>query len=66
MHPFNHAAVLVSSAHGTNILAVPMYNLPPNTNHPQGAGKGCVVTLGGQKLYFSGDTEDTPTWHSSA
>ena len=48
------------TAHDMNILAVPMYNLPPNTNHPQGIGNGYVVTLGGQNLYFSGDTEDTP------
>lgn len=48
------------TAHGMTIQAVPMYNLPPNTNHPQNVGNGYVVTLGGKNIYFSGDTEDIP------
>lgn len=49
------------SAHGMGIRAVAMYNIPPGPiNHAQGAGNGYVVTLGGQNVYFSGDTEDTP------
>lgn len=47
------------SAHGMTVKAVPMYNMS-NTNHPQGTGNGYVVTLGGKKIYFSGDTEDIP------
>jgi len=34
------------------VEAVPGYN----ANHPKGVGNGYVVTLGGRRLYFSGDT----------
>ncbi len=47
------------NAHGMDIRAIAMYNLS-NSNHPQGTGNGYVVTMGGQNLYFSGDTEDIP------
>ncbi len=51
------------SAHGIVVRAIAMYNKVPNINpigHPQGEGNGYVVTMGGQNLYFSGDTEDIP------
>lgn len=41
---------------GVEILAVPAYN----SNHPQGTGNGYVVTLGGKRIYMSGDTGDIP------
>ena len=46
---------------GLSIRAVPMYNLPetPDSRHPKGRGNGYVLTLGGQRVYLSGDTEDT-------
>lgn len=47
------------TAHGLEVQAIAMYNLS-NSNHPQGVGNGYVVTLGGRRLYFSGDTEDIP------
>jgi L-ascorbate metabolism protein UlaG (beta-lactamase superfamily) len=41
--------------------------------HPKGRGNGYVVTYGGKRFYFSGDTEGTPemkalreTWRPSA
>jgi L-ascorbate metabolism protein UlaG (beta-lactamase superfamily) len=42
--------------------AVPMYNLPEDetSRHKKGWGNGYLITLGGQRLYFSGDTEDIP------
>jgi L-ascorbate metabolism protein UlaG (beta-lactamase superfamily) len=48
-----------------SIEAVPMYNLqhgpkPGEVYHPKGRGNGYVVTLGGKRLYFMGDTECTP------
>ena len=45
---------------GIKVKAIPMYNLPENTKsrHPKGRGNGYLVTLGGKKLYISGDTED--------
>jgi L-ascorbate metabolism protein UlaG (beta-lactamase superfamily) len=49
----------VTTAHGMTIEAVPAYNLT-TSNHPRGVGNGYVVTIGGRRVYFSGDTEDVP------
>ncbi len=51
----------LANGESTNILdlsvdAVPAYN----ANHPRGVGNGYVVTLGGRRLYMSGDTGDIP------
>lgn len=48
-----------------SIEAVPMYNMqhgpkPGEVYHPKGRGNGYIVTLGGKRLYFMGDTECTP------
>ena len=48
-----------------SIVAVPMYNArrgpkPGEFYHPKGRGNGYIVTLGGKRLYFAGDTECTP------
>lgn len=47
---------------GVPIRAMPMYNLPQSQDarHPKGRGNGYVFTLGGQKIYISGDTEGIP------
>ncbi len=50
---------------GIKIEAVPMYNLergpgPGARYHDKGRGNGYIVTLGGKRLYFSGDTECVP------
>jgi L-ascorbate metabolism protein UlaG (beta-lactamase superfamily) len=50
---------------GIQVEAVPMYNLqrgpqPGLLFHDKGRGNGYVVTLGGKRLYFSGDTECVP------
>jgi L-ascorbate metabolism protein UlaG (beta-lactamase superfamily) len=47
---------------GVSIEAIPMYNLTPERSqfHPKGRGNGYVVTLAGQRIYISGDTEDIP------
>ena len=47
---------------GLTIEAVPAYNLTPArlTYHPRGQGNGYVLTIGGQRFYISGDTEDIP------
>ncbi|MBI3940827.1 MAG: MBL fold metallo-hydrolase [Acidobacteria bacterium] len=46
------------------IEAVPMYNLKPNASgeirHTKGRGNGYVLTLGNQRIYFSGDTDCIP------
>jgi L-ascorbate metabolism protein UlaG (beta-lactamase superfamily) len=48
-----------------SIEAVPMYNMqhgpkPGELYHPKGRGNGYIITLGGKRLYFMGDTECTP------
>jgi L-ascorbate metabolism protein UlaG (beta-lactamase superfamily) len=47
---------------GVKVEAVPAYNLTANrlNFHPKGRDNGYVLTLGGKRLYFSGDTEDIP------
>ena len=47
---------------GVSIEAVPMYNLTADRlkYHNQGRGNGYVVTVGGKRVYLSGDTEDIP------
>jgi L-ascorbate metabolism protein UlaG (beta-lactamase superfamily) len=50
---------------GVEIQAVAMYNLvrgpqPGRLYHDKGRGNGYVLTLGGKRLYLSGDTECIP------
>jgi L-ascorbate metabolism protein UlaG (beta-lactamase superfamily) len=46
------------------VEAIPMYNLKPAANgtiyHDKGRGNGYVLTYGGKRFYFSGDTEGIP------
>ena len=46
----------------TGIEAVPMYNLPEADDafHNRGRGNGYVLTIGGKRIYISGDTGATP------
>jgi L-ascorbate metabolism protein UlaG (beta-lactamase superfamily) len=47
---------------GVSVEAVPMYNLTEERSqfHSKGRGNGYALTLGGQRIYVSGDTEDIP------
>jgi L-ascorbate metabolism protein UlaG (beta-lactamase superfamily) len=47
---------------GMSFEAVPMYNLTDDRLqfHEPGRGNGYVVTVGGTRVYISGDTEDIP------
>ena len=47
---------------GILIEAVPAYNLTEErlSFHPEGRDNGYVVTIGGKRIYISGDTEDIP------
>lgn len=49
-----------------SIKAVPMYNLPDDSDsrHPKGWGNGYVLTFGGKNVYISGDTEGIPEMRS--
>jgi L-ascorbate metabolism protein UlaG (beta-lactamase superfamily) len=44
------------------VEAIPMYNLPesPDNRHTKGRGNGYVLTIGGKRIYISGDTEAIP------
>jgi L-ascorbate metabolism protein UlaG (beta-lactamase superfamily) len=50
------------SVTGVSIEAVPMYNLTADRlkYHNKGRGNGYVLTMGGKRVYISGDTEDIP------
>jgi L-ascorbate metabolism protein UlaG (beta-lactamase superfamily) len=48
-----------------SIEAIPMYNIkrgpaPGQLYHAKGRGNGYVLTYGGKRFYFSGDTENIP------
>jgi len=47
---------------GVSVEAIPMYNTTQDRlqYHPKGRGNGYVVTVGGTRVYISGDTEDIP------
>jgi L-ascorbate metabolism protein UlaG (beta-lactamase superfamily) len=45
---------------GLTIEAVPAYN----SNHPRGTGNGYVLTIGGRRIYMTGDTGDIPEMHA--
>lgn len=47
---------------GIGIKAIPAYNTTKGRlkYHPKGVGNGYVLTLGGKRVYISGDTEDIP------
>ncbi|MBI2816906.1 MAG: MBL fold metallo-hydrolase [Acidobacteria bacterium] len=50
---------------GVEIEAVPMYNMergpePGKKFHDKGRGNGYILTLGGKRIYISGDTEAIP------
>ena len=60
----NTEAIIGSEHEGGSITIspIPMYNLPETTDsrHPKGRGTGYLLTVGGKKIYISGDTEDIP------
>jgi L-ascorbate metabolism protein UlaG (beta-lactamase superfamily) len=54
-----------TTVRGVTIEAVPMYNLVRGPSegqlfHTKGRGNGYILTIGGKRLYFAGDTECTP------
>lgn len=49
----------LSNGASTNVMGLTVEAIPAyNSNHPKGAGNGYVVSLGGRRLYFAGDTGD--------
>ena len=51
---------------GIDVAALPMYNLREEALefHPKGRGNGYVLTVGGERIYIAGDTEDIPEMRS--
>lgn len=51
-----------TAADGIAIAAVPMYNTTAARKnfHPKGAGNGYLLTIGGERIYVAGDTEEAP------
>lgn len=47
---------------GFSLEAIPMYNIPDDetSRHTKGRGNGYILTMGGKRIYISGDTEDIP------
>lgn len=56
----------VTTQNGITINAIPMYNLPetPDSKHPKGRGNGYIVSVGGTRIYISGDTQGIPEMRS--
>ncbi|MBI4663858.1 MAG: SMP-30/gluconolactonase/LRE family protein [Verrucomicrobia bacterium] len=50
------------TVHGIPVEAMPSYNITPDrlTFHPKGRDNSYVLTLGGKRIYISGDNEDVP------
>jgi len=58
-------AVVLTNGSRTNLMDVEIEAVPAyNANHPRGSGNGYVVTIGGKRLYMSGDTGDIPEMRS--
>jgi L-ascorbate metabolism protein UlaG (beta-lactamase superfamily) len=45
---------------GIEVEAVPAYNVVRTQYHPKGRDNGYVLTVGGTRIYFAGDTENIP------
>lgn len=56
----------ITKENGYEFEAIPMYNLREEAlkYHAKGRGNGYVVTINGERIYISGDTEDIPEMRS--
>lgn len=54
-------AIVLANGASTNVLGLTVNAVPAyNGNHPVGTGNGYVLTIGGKRIYASGDTGDQP------
>ena len=54
-------AVVLTNGVSTDVLGLTVEAVPAyNDNHPRGNGNSYVVTMGGRRIYISGDTGSTP------
>jgi len=55
------STIVLHNGDSTNLLGIQIDAIPAyNANHPQGMGNGYVLTMGGKRIYMSGDTGDIP------
>lgn len=53
--------IVLANGKATNVLGLTVDAIPAyNGNHPVGSGNGYVLTLGGKRVYMSGDTGNIP------
>lgn len=58
---FRSNTIVLANGQATNVLGIHIEAVPAyNGNHPAGVGNGYVLTIGGKRLYITGDTGDTP------
>ncbi len=73
MSPHRSQTTVLANGDTTNLFgieveAVPAYNFPTNQTvyHPPGKGNGYVLSIGGKRIYISGDTQDVPEMRALA
>ncbi len=55
------STIVLANGASTNVLGLSVEAVPAyNANHPKGSGNGYILTLGGRRVYMSGDTGNTP------
>lgn len=55
--PLRAITTVLTNGAATNLLGLTVEAVPAyNANHPRGSGNGYVLTLGGRRIYMSGDT----------
>jgi len=60
-------AIALTNGTSTNVLGMTIEAIPAhNSNHPAGRGNGYVLTLGGKRIYISGDTGNTTNMQALA
>ena len=64
MASLRSSTIVLNNGASTNVLGITIDAVPAyNSNHPRGtgnAGNGYVLTIGGRRLYMTGDTGDIP------
>ncbi len=61
MIPFRGITISLANGATTNVMGMAIEAIPAyNSNHAIGAGSGYVLTLGGKRIYMSGDTGNIP------
>ena len=58
---FRSNTIVLTNGAATNVLGINVEAVPAyNGNHPFGSGNGYVLTIGGKRIYISGDTGNQP------